>query len=309
MKTLVLVNPASAAGRTGRDWAAFESNFHKHLGDFDVHMTHAPGEATTVARAALAAGTERIVAVGGDGTNHEVVNGFFDPATRCAIRPGAIFGFVPRGTGGDFGRTFGLGKDLESVLARIEASPARPIDLISCTFTTPAGLRWAVSINIASAGQGGDVVARVNRGPKWPGGAVPFAIAVVQGTWSLKPWQLRLVVDDGPPETALLRNIGTANGQFQGGGMQVAPQARVDDGILELMAMEDVSPLNAARIGFAAYNGTAQNQKGVWHRSIRKVLVEPLPGQPPMLVELDGEQPGVAPVTFEVMPGALRLAV
>lgn len=309
MKTLVLVNPASAAGRTGRDWSALEPTFRKHLGQFDVHMTRAPGEATAIARAALAGDTERIVAVGGDGTNHEVVNGFFDPASRKPIRPRAIFGFVPRGTGGDFGRTFALGKDLDGVLARIAASPAQPIDLISCTFTTPDGLRWAVSINIASAGQGGDVVARVNRGPKWPGGAVPFALAVVQGTWSLKPWRLRLVVDDGPAETVLLRNIGTANGQFQGGGMQVAPQARVDDGILELIAMEDVSPLNAARIGLAAYKGKAQDKEGVWHRSIRKVVVEPEPGQPAMLVELDGEQPGVAPVTFEVMPGALRLAV
>lgn len=309
MKTLVLVNPASAAGRTGRDWAALEPVFRRQLGDIEVTMTRAPGQATALARAALHAGTERVIAVGGDGTNHEVVNGFFDPSTRSAIRPDAIFGFVPRGTGGDFGRTFALGKDPDGVLGRIAASPARPIDLISCTFATPQGPRWAISINIASAGQGGDVVARVNRGPKWPGGAVPFALAVVQGTWSLRPWQLSLAIDDEPPQTALLRNIGLCNGRYQGGGMHVAPQARIDDGILELMAMEDVSPLHAARIGFAAYSGTAHQKPGVWHRSVRKISVTPLPGQPPMLVELDGEQPGTAPLTFEVLPASLRLAV
>ena len=162
MKTVVVVNPASARGRTGRLWPQLSARFRAALGELDVKLTTGPGQATELVRAALAAGTERIIAIGGDGTNHEVINGFFDADTHAPLNPDAIFAFCVSGTGGDFARTFPAASDIDAQLGSIANSPAHPIDLIGCTYTTTNGTGWEISNNIASIGQGGDVCARVD---------------------------------------------------------------------------------------------------------------------------------------------------
>jgi diacylglycerol kinase family enzyme len=163
MRTLVLLNPAAGGRKAGRDWPQLEPLCRQYLGDFTLHRTEGPGEATTVTRNALRDGFQRIVAVGGDGTNHEVVNGFFDPETRAAVAPDALFGWVSCGTGGDFRRSFpDLPKDRAHLIERIGTSNGRRMDLVAVTCDTEAGPHWRICLNVASAGQGGDVARRVN---------------------------------------------------------------------------------------------------------------------------------------------------
>ncbi len=309
MKTLVLVNPKSAHGRTGREWPALQSKYERALSDVTIHLTSAQGEAQQVVRAALAAGTERVVSVGGDGTNHEVVNGFFDPKTRTPINPEAVFAFTAMGTGGDLGRTLVPASDLEAQLHRIETGKGRQIDLVGCTYDSLHGRGWEVSINIASAGQGGHVCARVDASPaKVLGGSAPFLLASIESLVTTRPWRVRLTVDDKPPREQGARNVIVANCRFHGGGMEVAPQALPDDGLLDLVIIGDLSRLATMRMSRDIYRGRVQEHAGVTHERMRKLVVEPLANERTMLLEMDGEAQGFAPVTFEVMASVLHVA-
>jgi diacylglycerol kinase (ATP) len=305
MKTVVVVNPQSGGGRTSRLWDSWRSGFERHLGDYELALTSQPGDASHITREALRAGADRIVAVGGDGTNHEVVSGFFDPRTHRSIRPEARFGFLACGTGSDLARTLRSPSGIEAQLARIAQSPGRAIDLLGCHFQGRNGPAWHICINAASVGQGGDLVKRVGRWKRLMRGGLPFVLAGLEGALFVKPWLVQLRVDGGEPVPTLVRNLTICNGRFQGGGMQVAPQATIDDGQFELVGMGQTSAARSVWIGLAAYRAKMQDMPEVWHRTVHKAEVEPMPGQPDMLVELDGESAGRAPVTFETMPGAL----
>jgi diacylglycerol kinase family enzyme len=309
MQTLVVVNPASRGGRTGRAWAIMQDTVLARLGPCEVHLTHGPHEATRIVRQALRSGVRRVISVGGDGTHHEVTNGFFDPETQRPLAPDAVLGLLSSGTGSDLVRSFGLGESLEADLERLVASPGVPIDVIACTATTEQGERKAISINIASVGQAGDLVQTVNRGFKGIGGGFPFVAYGVVRAFRIAPWDVELQVDDGAPETRRMRNLAICNGRYQGGGMNPAPQAKLDDGQLDLVSIGDLGPIRSIRAGLASYSGRMHLHAGIWTGTARTLTLTPMPSQMPMLVEADGELLGHAPATFRVMHRALLVAI
>jgi diacylglycerol kinase family enzyme len=309
MRTLVVVNPASASGRTGQQWPSLEPVFRKHLGEFESTLTERPGHAAELVRRALLSGCERIVSVGGDGSNFDAIQGFFAPVTHAAIAPHACFAFVSSGTGSDLGRTLGLPMSVEDQLARIAGATPRQIDAISCSFIGESGPDWRIALNAVGLGQCGDLVRRVDRW-KWLGNSsFPFVAAGIAGVLQNTPWTFEIRIDDGEWQTRKLRNLALFNGRFQGGGMQWAPDARIDDGTLDLVAMGEVGAIRAIRTGIASYSRRIDHDYGMWTAQVRKVEVVVQPGQPPAWVEFDGESPGQIPATYEVMPGAIRLAM
>ena len=307
MKTLVVVNPTSGGGRTAALWRTLAPTADLLLSRPEVRQTRRSGEATEITRAALAQGFERIVALGGDGTCHEVVNGFFDPDSRAAIAPQAIFAFVRSGTGGDLARTFEQLDAPASQLKRIAASDATPIDVIGCSWREGGG-GWEISVNIASVGQGGDVCKRVDSRRKFLGGALPFAVATLESLAVTRPWRVELRFDDGPVEAHTVRNVVAANGRYHGGGMHIAPMAVPDDGEMDVVLLGALSRLQSLLSGPAIYRGQAHLRSGNSHRRCRKLTVATEAGQAPMLLEMDGEVRGTVPLTFELLPSALRLA-
>src|SRR5438132_13588190 len=124
-RALVIVNPASAGGATGRKWARHEAALRASLGGFQIAFSRGPGDATALCRQALADAFEMIVAVGGDGTCNEVLGGFFDGARPTA--PGAVLGIVPLGTGRDLARTLEIAP--ESACARLQGRAVRRVDV------------------------------------------------------------------------------------------------------------------------------------------------------------------------------------
>src|SRR5688572_1701816 len=137
-RTVVIVNPHSQGGRLGKRWPELSDTIGRAF-PFDEAITKAPGDATRLAREALRGGAERVVAVGGDGTVNEVVNGFFDEAGN-PIAPEATFGLLPFGTGGDFRKTFHLPKEIADAAAVIAANRKQRIDVGKLTFTRTDGV-------------------------------------------------------------------------------------------------------------------------------------------------------------------------
>src|SRR5262249_28225579 len=138
-KTVVVVNPMAANGSLGKRWPEVQKVLARELGAFEPVTTQGSRDATRLTREALAGGADVVVAIGGDGTTHEVVNGFFD-GTR-PLRPQAALGLVPFGTGGDFRKTVGLGLDLAAACAVVKAGRTKKIDVGHLAYTATDGGR------------------------------------------------------------------------------------------------------------------------------------------------------------------------
>ncbi|HLH67734.1 MAG TPA: diacylglycerol kinase family protein [Candidatus Dormibacteraeota bacterium] len=310
---LVVVNPAAAAGRTGRAWSRLSARLRAAGLEFDVAMTSWPGEATELARRAVRAGRPVVVAVGGDGTVNEVANGFFDGEEP--IPTTTRLGVLPAGTGGDFRRTLGL-PGPEAAVAALCRGRSRRLDVGRLRCTAPGGssmLRHFV--NVADAGIGGEVVARVNRGRGggeakrllWRplGGELTFLLAslLTLVVWRNRP--MRVVVD-GEARELVAQQVVVANGQYFGGGMRVAPLARPDDGLLDVVIAGDLRWRDNLRALTRVRRGTHLDLPGGKISFTRARRVE-VSSPEPVRVDADGEQPGSLPAVFEVVPGALEV--
>lgn len=302
-KTVLVVNPKSANGSTGREVATITARARAVLGDgVEVALTNAMGHATQLTAEALDRGATCIVAVGGDGTNNEVVNGFVRPDGTLRA-PQARFSFLPRGTGGDFRRTFGLGKDLEAALLRAKG-PGTPTDVGLVTFTAHDGSKATRAfINIASAGLSGIVDAKVNATSKALGPA-SFFVGSLKGLLAFHPYDMTVKVDGQVFHTGKAALCTAANGRFFGGGMQVAPQALTNDGLLGVVCLPGWGSLRFTWESLKLYAGDITKASGVKVTSGKVVEMD---STEEVLMDIDGEQPGRLPATYRLLEKALLL--
>jgi YegS/Rv2252/BmrU family lipid kinase len=305
-RTVVVVNPNSQGGKLGKRWRELADTIGRAF-PYDEAITTGPGDATRLTCEALRAGAERIVAIGGDGTVNEVVNGFFD--NGVAIAPDATFALMPFGTGGDFRRTMGIPVDPVEAAAVIAANHRKRIDVGKLTFVAtngePATRMFA---NIASFGVSGVVDRLVNESGKKLG-RLSFMLATARATWSYKNQRVQLVFDGTDRVEATINTVAVANGRYFGGAMMVAPNAEVDDGQFDVIAMGDFNFGDLVTSGRRLYKGTHLTMDKVTARRAKVVEAESI--EPGAVIELDvdGEAPGRLPARFELLPSALWMAV
>jgi diacylglycerol kinase (ATP) len=301
---LVIVNPAAARGRAGRGWPRLAASLRAAGLDFDVALTSCAGEATVLARLAVREGRALVVAAGGDGTLNEVANGFFEAGEP--VPTSTRLGLLPFGTGGDFRRTFGIPARPEAAAAVLRGGHSRRIDAGRLTCTGEGGGTLVRHfVNIADAGIGGEVVARVNRGGKLGWGPLTFLLAslLTLVRWHNKPMR---VVIDGTAEDWVAQQVVVANCQYYGGGMRVAPRARPDDGLLDVIVIGDVGMWENLRGLGRIRRGAHLERSNIKLHHVLAHRVE-VSSPEPVLLDADGEQPGRLPATFEVQPSALEL--
>jgi diacylglycerol kinase (ATP) len=303
--TVVVINLHSAGGKTEKRWPQLRETIHEAYGPFEAKFTDAPGSATQLTREALVKGADLVVAMGGDGTINEVVNGFFD-GTR-PVAPNAAFGVLPAGTGGDFIKTLGTSKEIRAAAEQLKNATPRAIDVGRLTFVGNDGSQQVRHfINIASFGIGGLVDRYVNESSKSMGGTVSFAMATLKAGWKYKNASVRVVLDGAPPREGKIYNVAVANGRYFGGGMKVAPEASLDDGLFDVITMGDFGFGDLLLRGLDIYSGKhVTNPKVTVHRA-RRVEATPTDGAE-VLLDVDGEAPGRLPATFELIPGGLKV--
>jgi diacylglycerol kinase (ATP) len=304
-KIAFIVNPNAAMGTVGREWPRIQDLAKHRLGAFQAFLTAGPGHATTLTRRALQQGTEVVVCVGGDGTLNEVVNGFM--GDDGPLRPEAMLGFIPRGTGCDFIKTIPLPKAPDRALEVIEKSHARHIDLGRIRYRDHHGnpsLRYFH--NLTSFGLGGEVDDRVNRTTKAFGGFASFIWATLFSILIYDKKRIRLKVDKGFNHTVTCWNVAVANGQYHGGGMWVAPEARVDDGIFHVTVIGDFTLPEVFWNLPKLYNG-----KLLQHEKVRTLVGKRIEAssEQRVLLDVDGEQPGQLPVVIDIVPKAIKLLI
>jgi YegS/Rv2252/BmrU family lipid kinase len=306
--TVVIVNPKSQGGRLGKRWPELADILQRQFPFDDVH-TEAAGHATELVREALRGGAERIVAIGGDGTVNEVINGFFDDGK--AFAPHASFALIPFGTGGDFRRTLGIPLETLDAAKLIAANHVRTIDIGRLDYVSTAGAKAVrMFANIASFGVSGVVDRLVNESGKKLG-RLSFALATARATWAYKNQRVQLIFDgdaQGRVE-ATINTVAVANGKYFGGAMKVAPNAEVDDGQFDVIAMGDFGFADLLKSGRRLYQGTHLGMAKVTARRAKLVEAEPVDPKGIIELDVDGEPLGRLPARFEILPGALKVVV
>jgi YegS/Rv2252/BmrU family lipid kinase len=305
----LIVNPASAAGRTGRHFDAIARAVRGEVGDFDLSFTQRRGDGAQLARDAASAGAGLVVAVGGDGTASEVVDGLLSLAGSAGARPHPAFGFIPRGTGGDLRRTLGVPDDVAGAAGLLSKGTERRVDLGHIEFTGTDGRpRSRHFANVASFGVSGRVVQEAERFRKVLGGKLTFMAAGARALVGWRDQAVRWRVDGGPWQEDRVTALCVCNGRYFGGGMMVAPEARLDDGLFDVTIWRGIGLTDFALRKSMLYEGTHVRLPNT--RTLRATVLEAEPaGDKPVLLDVDGEQPGMLPARFTVLPGALRARV
>src|SRR5438034_6016544 len=300
---LFLINPACGAGKAGREWSAVEQWLPSAGFQFDVARTTRPLEATEIAQRAVRESRPVVVAVGGDGTLNEVVNGFFH--NGAPIPTTSKLALVPLGTGGDFRRTMRIPIDPKQAIDVLRSGMVRRLDAGCVTYQTSDGATAVRHfINIADAGLGGDVVYRVNRGSKRLG-SLTYKVGSGLALLTYKNKPMTMVIDGSTHELAKAQQVVVANCQFFGGGMQMAPSASPSDGVFDVIVVKDAGKIEPMRGINDFLNGK--------HLDNRNPKIELMYGKritvtspEKVRIDLDGEDVGFLPALFEIQPGAIE---
>lgn len=299
MRTVFLVNPASDNGSTGRRWPELAHRASALGLSGDTLFSEAPGHLTELARGLAGDGPVLAVAVGGDGTVNEVANGLVGTE-------GVELAVLHRGTGVDFGRTYGIPRRLDRAVAVARDGRARAIDVGRVSYRAWSGGEGVSHFaNIASAGMTGAIAQRANTTSKALGGRASYLAATVAVFARWRNCEVRVEVG-GERRAGHMHDVVVANGAYFGGGMKICPDARPDDGLFDVLLLGDLSKVDLARNVPKLYRGThlPHPKAELLRGAVVSVEADEL-----LPVELDGEQPGTTPARFEVVPGALRLRV
>lgn len=289
MNPAAVVNPSAGAGAARRAWPGIA----RQLEELAVRFTEGPGHAAVLARELADAGFDPIIAAGGDGTLHEVVNGLLPG------RAGVRVALIPLASGGDFSRTLGLSR-VSDALRAIREGCVREVDVLRVRFET--GERFAV--NAASFGLGARVAEGARRWPRFLPGTLRYLAAAIPPLAAGEAFDIRISIDGAPPLEYRITTGALANGRYQGGGIHIAPEAAIDDGRMDVTIVEQVSLAEVCAHLPILYNGKLLTYKKVRHAKAVRVKVE---GSARVPVEVDGELAGTLPLEAEIVPGALRL--
>ena len=303
-KTIVIINPASSAGRTGRRQREILAAIERHIGrGFSLFVTKRPKDATFAAREASLRGIELVIAVGGDGTIQEVVNGLMKAARASDRRP--QLGIINAGTGHGFAQSLGLPAGLDAQCAGIAGGNIRRVDVGRAAFSDGAGRRVErYFINECQAGIGGMVVEKVQSGHKKLGGFLGFGLATLTTALSYPNRSIRFSLDGGPEQSGTFIGIVAANGSAMAGGMRLAPRATVEDGELDFLFMHGQTLAERLRNFPKIYAGTHLDSPKFGYLRGRSIS---LASEDRVSFEADGEPFGHLPCRIEVVPAALEV--
>ncbi|HEY3079147.1 MAG TPA: diacylglycerol kinase family protein [Chloroflexota bacterium] len=295
-RSVAIVNPVAGRGRGRGLWRAADRLLTAAGQRFAAWGTEGPGHATELARRAVEDGVDTVLVVGGDGTVNEVAHGVLS-ARRSAAR--TVLACLPAGTGNDFARGLGIRTAGDAVGALLERY-ARAVDVAWARGSD--GRPPRAFLNALSVGLGPEVAGSLT--PRWRRlGPAAFTLIALATIARYRPAPAVVHADGVEWRFGHAALLVVANGQWAGGGMRLAPPARLDDGLLDLVAVAGVSRLELAlRLLPAARRGTHLAHPAVTHVAGRRFRIGT-----PAAYETDGQVVGAGPVEIWLEPSALRV--
>ena len=300
---LVIRNPAAGDGGAERGWRRFERALRSAGVALQTVTTTAPGDATRIAQEAMADGFGQLMVAGGDGTAHEVVNGLMLARERSAalVRAPLVVP-VPLGTGNDWARSLGLARDaagFAAVVADRHVVAGHDVGRMRFDATTATPSRWFV--NVAGAGFDAQVIAGMGARASSRFGYLVQALRALD-RYRSPDFRIESATHGAVVGRFLLAFV--TIGRYCGHRMQVAPTAVADDGLFDLVTIDEVNLVRALPKLAKLYRGTLLGDPLVRHLRAPRLHVRSAPSAP---VEADGQLVGATPVTFEVETRALRV--
>jgi YegS/Rv2252/BmrU family lipid kinase len=304
---LVIVNPKSAGGSTERKWAEVASDLRTHFGPFSVAFTRAAGDGIRLARRGVESGRTFIIACGGDGTINEVANGILQMGADVEM------GILPSGTGGDFRRTIGMPQNSREAARALRTGHASRIDVGKVTFQDLEDKTVSrYFLNVSSFGLAASIIERVKgtSSMSWLPldvlrGKASFALSTLQEIVGLNYSTVKVKIDNGEERTLNTINFCVANARFFGGGMKIAPEAKITDGFFDVVNIGDIGTAKIILNSYTLYRGTHMELSEVKFKRARRVEARPTSADADIRLETDGELPGKLPAVFEILPAAL----
>jgi diacylglycerol kinase (ATP) len=308
---LVIVNPESAGGSTRTAWPGIASELRSHFGAFAIAFTEKPGQGIELASEAARKGTKFIIACGGDGTISEVANGILQSGTSAEL------GILPSGTGGDFRRTLEISTRTRDAAEILRNGQTRLIDVGRVTYINSAGVEdTRYFLGVASFGMSAAVIERVKesgpewlpaRAPKWLTGRLSFGASMLQTAMQSPATKVVVQLDDEHERHLTVANFCVANARFFGGGMKIAPNAKLTDGLFDVVCIGDLGARKILTNAPRVYLGSHLSMDQVHHTFARKVVARAAAKDEEITLEVDGELPGQLPATFQILAAALRV--
>ncbi len=297
-----VVNPHSADGRTLRLWQDLRQLLARRFAPLRFELTRGTMHAAELAAAAIEGGADMVVAVGGDGTLNEVLNGYFRAARQPA--QGSVLGYLPSGTGSDFARTMGLhGLPLERQVEKLVGGTVRLLDCGQVRFTGagPGGQAFETSrlfLNESSLGFSAETVNNVNRASKRFGGKASFFLGVLRTLVRLHNPLLQVTVDGKQVYEGPTLLVTVANGKYFGGSMMIAPMADVQDGQFDVVVVSAMTRRTVLKKIGKIYRGEHLSEPEVHVHRGAEVRINSVDEE--VLLEMDGEQPGRLAADFRI---------
>jgi YegS/Rv2252/BmrU family lipid kinase len=307
---LIIVNPKSASGSTELRWAKTAADLATHFGAFKVEFTKYQNHATELAENAANAGVKFIIACGGDGTINEVANGILNSGQDTEL------GVLPSGTGGDFRRTLGMSSNSSECAKELQNGETKTIDVGKVTFQSHDNETVSrYFVNISSFGLSatiGEKVKEKNRFQWLPfdtiRGKAKFAFSTLETFLDIESLIIRVKVDGEEEKQLQTLNFCVANSRYFGGGMKIAPDAKIDDGFFDIINIGDIKTAKILLNAYKLYGGSHLELDEVKATTAKKIEVSAANGEE-IHIETDGELPGKLPAAFEIVPMALKVRV
>ena len=294
--SVVIVNPSSAGGSTGEAWPQIASDLRSHFGSFRAVFTAHRGDAAALAMEAARKGAKLIIACGGDGTISEVANGILSSGKDAEL------GIMPSGTGGDFRRTLEIPSRSRDAARVLRTGRSVRIDVGRVSYTDQNGAdATRYFVGVASCGMSTKVIERVKTDD------VSFVSALLKTAMRNAPVRLVVQLDDSHERQLVVSNLCIANARYFGGGMKIAPDAKLTDGKLDVVSIGDLSAMKIFTSAPRVYTGSHLSMPEVSHALARKITVRASDRAAEVALEVDGELPGRLPATFQIVLEALRV--
>jgi len=300
----VVINPIAGGGQGRKVWHVLKPGLSAIFDRIVYRISNRVGDLNTITQDLLAEKPDLLLIVGGDGTLNHVLNGMM--CEDKLIRPKTKIAYFSTGTGGDFIRQFPQQKITE-FLDRLShnrfiisnVGKVDRLDKLPYYF-----------INIASCGLSGQVVKATEKSKflKKLGGTLNYLLHSLSELLKYRKSTVRIQIDDAPAFECSLLMMAICNGQYFGGRMHVAPMAKIDDGLLDMVLFRDFSKLNALFKLRKIYSGSHLSEKNVHYVQGKKVKIESFVKRS-ILIEADGESIGRLPATFSILENILRIIV
>ena len=286
-RSLAIVNPAAGKGLGATLVPTLAADLGEAGLSVDVVASPAPGEAARLASHAVEDGYDQVIAVGGDGTAMEVANGLVGTDTALAL--------YPIGSGNDFSRALGYPRDRKRVGAFLASAPTRRIDV--------GDVNGRIFVNAAGVGIDGYVAERVIAAARVVGPTLGYFAGALHGIATYRPRQMRVTIDGAAREGPHMM-VAACNGTHFGSGMRVAPNAKLDDGVFDIIVGGDLGRWDSLVALMKIYRGTHVNGKTILAIRATSLDVE-LPEE--LTAQVDGEVERTDGLRIRMRPRSLTV--